>query len=231
MKYTLLFPLFVFATLAVSAQGDTVMLSRGDVMLMSAGRERNITVGGKQKTFIAEQPKPLLLNGQEIFYYTDADNDTAAFMMKDGVPVRHNRADSMLTDTYIQAWKQVSQTVDSCMEMYEDHINDCIYSFAIYNIVADTTGRVVYFETEGIKGRAAPDALHNMPGQYDIPEPLSKLINLRLNTLLYVTRLPVMNIGGKTTPYCYTRYTTTISKGRDDADKPEYAKPRQPISN
>lgn len=227
--------LFSCSTVAQPASEELTLLvtPAGDSLMMSAEKTRPIKIGDTVKYITVNKSRPVLLNGKEIFKIQKDTtiNDSTRFAMYMGTPVRTNgKVDSNVITAHINYYRQIRDIEDSCFDLFDKHLINGVYSLEIASIVINERGKIVYYETSGVKGHAEQSVMHlqSMKGYHNIPEPLQELFNKRLHTLLTTADLNIFIKDGKPTPFYYGDYSTSFSKGKSDEDTPEYAKPKPP---
>lgn len=163
---------------------------------MSKPKERTTRINGKSRTVPTEREIPILLNGDSIHYFTNENYYT------------NNKPNEVLSDEFVKLSKQI----DAMIEDGVDSLPSCVYSISVNNIVVNTSGKIVYYETNGIQGHATNNMIHLNPGYYNIPDDLRLVINTKITEALRSVKMSPLIRDNKRVPY-YRSWATTTSKG------------------
>lgn len=201
MKRIIVFALTLFTinTYAVdnTSTGKTITTSKGDVISFSAIGSKLVHIANSNttKTVAYGEEKPILLNGNSIYYVKD-DNDT----------VNNSRNWQQWIDAHIAAEKKLNNAI----KKEKKQLPKGTYYYTMKNMVINAAGELVYYETDGIVRRRYTETTRQRPGKLMIPAKLEQNINDKLKATADKLTYTPMIVGGKATPY-YNYYTLTFS--------------------
>lgn len=191
--------LFTINTYAVdnTGTGKTITTSKGDVISFSALGSKSLHIANSNttKTVAYGEEKPILLNGNSIYYVSD-DNDS----------VNTYRNWQQWIDAHIAAEKKLNNAI----KKEKKQLPKGTYYYTMKNMVINAAGELVYYETDGIVRRRYTETTRQRPGKLIIPAKLEQNVNEKLKATADKLTYTPMIVGGKATPY-YNYYTLTFS--------------------
>lgn len=191
--------LFTVNTYAVdnTSTGKTITTPKGDVISFSALGSKSLHIANSNttKTVAYGEEKPILLNGNSIYYVSD-DNDS----------VNTYRNWQQWIDAHIAAEKKLNNAI----KKEKKQLPKGTYYYTMKNMVINAAGELVYYETDGIVRRRYTETTRQRPGKLIIPAKLEQNINDKLKATVDKLTYTPMIVGGKATPY-YNYYTLTFS--------------------
>lgn len=134
--------LIVYTT--ASAQQDSLgkitITGNGDTVTMTKEREPKVTMLNSREVRVETyHPKPLLLNGQPVFYDVTDNNEMDALMATE--------ASKNSTAEY----KMLTTMIDSAIDSIKNDLPSGTYSYKLENMTIDTDGSVAYYETDSMQ--------------------------------------------------------------------------------
>ena len=191
--------LFTINTYAVdnTGTGKTITTSKGDMISFSAIGSKPVHIANSNttKTVAYGEEKPILLNGNSIYYVSD-DNDS----------VNTYRNWQQWIDAHIAAEKKLNNAI----KKEKKQLPKGTYYYTMKNMVINAAGELVYYETDGIVRRRYTETTRQRPGKLIIPAKLEQNVNEKLKATADKLTYTPMIVGGKATPY-YNYYTLTFS--------------------
>lgn len=191
--------LFTINSYAVdnTGTGKTIITPKGDVLSFSAIGSKPVHIANSNttKTVAYGEEKPILLNGNSIYYVSD-DNDS----------VNTYRNWQQWIDAHIAAEKKLNNAI----KKEKKQLSKGTYYYTMKNMVINAAGELVYYETDGIVRRRYTETTRQRPGKLMIPAKLEQNINEKLKVTANKLTYTPMIVGGKTTAY-YNYYTLTFS--------------------
>lgn len=191
--------LFTVNTYAVdnTSTGKTITTPKGDVISFSAIGSKPVHIANSNttKTVAYGEEKPILLNGNSIYYVSD-DNDS----------VNTYRNWQQWIDAHIAAEKKLNNAI----KKEKKQLPKGTYYYTMKNMVINAEGELVYYETDGIVRRRYTETTRQRPGKLIIPAKLEQNVNEKLKATADKLTYTPMIVGGKATPY-YNYYTLTFS--------------------
>ncbi len=177
--------------------GKTITTPKGDVISFSAIGSKPVHIANSNttKTIAYGEEKPILLNGNAIYYVKSGD-DT----------IDNSRNWQQWIDAHIAAEKKLNDAV----KKERKQLPKGTYYYTMKNMVINEKGELVYYETDGIVRRRYSETTRHKPGRLLIPEKLEKNVNDKLKATTDKLTYTTMIAGGKATAY-YNYYTFTFS--------------------
>jgi hypothetical protein len=150
---------------------------------------RGVNVSNSQICKIIEygKPIPLQLNGKEIYYYKDhPDDDLYSFKEK---------------DTWMSEYLVLNKTLE---DVFHTEINNLpkgvYYDLKIENIVINETGRIVYYETNGLVAHRHTGQFGQRYGLVDIPDEINNRLKQKITSALNHIQYTPLIINNNATP-------------------------------
>lgn len=170
------------------AIGKTITTEKGNVIIFSAitTKELHIANTNEQRTVEYGEPKPILLNGKDIYYVGDK-NDT----------VNNCRNIQIWIGDHVKAWK----IFDKELKKEKRQLPKGSYEVMFKDVVINEQGNIVYFRTAGIVRRNFSERLHVKPARLPIADNTEKRINDKLIKSIEKLQYAPLMIGGNATPY------------------------------
>lgn len=177
--------------------GKTITTTKGDVISFSPIGTKPVHIANSNttKTIAYSEEKPILLNGNAIYYVKSGD-DT----------IDNSRNWEQWIDAHIAAEKKLNDAV----KKEKKQLPKGTYYYSMKNMVINEKGELVYYETDGIVRRKYSETTRHKPGRLLIPEKLEKNVNDKLKATADKLTYTTMIVGGKATAY-YNYYTFTFS--------------------
>lgn len=177
--------------------GKTITTTKGDVISFSPIGTKPVHIANSNttKTIAYGEEKPILLNGNAIYYVKSGD-DT----------IDNSRNWEQWIDAHIAAEKKLNDAV----KKEKKQLPKGTYYYSMKNMVINEKGELVYYETDGIVRRKYSETTRHKPGRLLIPEKLEKNVNDKLKATADKLTYTTMIVGGKATAY-YNYYTFTFS--------------------
>ncbi len=181
------------------ANGKTITTEKGDVIVFSATttKELHIANTNEQRTVEYGQPKPILLNGKEIYYIKDRKTDT----------VNNFRNGQIWVADHVNA----CNVFDKEIKKEKKQLATGSYEIVFKDVVINEQGKIVYFRTEGIVRRKHIDRQHVKPAMLPLSDNIAKAINNKLTHSIGKLEYTPLMIAGNATPYYnYLTYSFDI---------------------
>lgn len=180
-----------------AADGKTITTIKGDVIVFSAigSKTAHIANSNTTRTIAYGEEKPILLNGQTI-YYVKGDNDT----------VDNFRNWQEWIDAHLAAEEKMNEAIKA----EKRQLPKGSYYYEMKNMVIAADGKLVYYETDGIVRRKYSETTKQLPGHLPIPAGIEASINSKLQVATDNLAYTTMIVGGYATAY-YNHYTFTFS--------------------
>lgn len=181
----------------ITGTGKTITTTKGDVISFSAIGSKPIHIANSNttKTIAYGEEKPILLNGNSIYYVKD-ENDS----------INSARNWQQWIDAHIAAEKKLNDAV----KKEKKQLPKGTYYYTMKNMVINEKGELVYYETDGIVRRRYSETTRQKPGRLLIPEKLETDVNNKLKATADKLTYTTMIVGGEATAY-YNYYTFTFS--------------------
>lgn len=201
MKRIIVFALTLFTINSYAVDntgtGKTITTPKGDLISFSplGSKSLHIANSNTTKTVAYGEEKPILLNGNSIYYVKD-DNDT----------VNNSHNWQQWIDAHIAAEKKLNNAI----KKEKKQLPKGTYYYTMKNMVINAAGELVYYETDGIVRRRYTETTRQRPGKLIIPAKLEQNVNEKLKATADKLTYTPMIVGGKATPY-YNYYTLTFS--------------------
>lgn len=170
------------------AKGKTITTEKGNVIIFSATTTKELHIANKneQRTVEYGEPKPILLNGKEIYYVGDK-NDT----------VNNCRNIQIWIGDHVKAW----EVFDKELKKEKRQLPKGSYEVMFKDVVINEQGKIVYFHTAGIVRRKFSERLHVKPARLPIADNSEKRVNDKLIKSIEKLQYAPLMIGGNATPY------------------------------
>ncbi|MEZ5018075.1 MAG: hypothetical protein R2800_13535 [Flavipsychrobacter sp.] len=117
--------------------GNTITTFSGDEVTMSVVSARTINVKGKKLNKIVDKPRPLLLNGKDIYNHFWEENEA--------VYETEAHKKSMEEHTKYQ------MMIDELAKDEKRNLKEGEYALHLTNMVVNEQGYIVYYETKGLE--------------------------------------------------------------------------------
>lgn len=168
-----------------NTKGKVFTTDSGNEITMSAPVERPVNVVNQRvnKMVVTEKPKPVMLDGETIIDKYKV--------------ISQYKGQKVFVDEYYA----IEKTIDSALVNELQQLEGGIYSIEVNNIVVNKQGKIIYFETEGIKGRTTKSTWHMAPGYYPIDATTAIAINNKIEKILAEAQLSPLVVDGKPAPY------------------------------
>lgn len=117
--------------------GNTITTFSGDEVTMSVVSARTINIKGKKVEKVVDKPRPLLLNGKEIYNHFWEENEA--------VYETEAHKKSMEEHTKYQ------MMIDELATEEKKQLKEGEYALHLTNMVVNEQGYIVYYETKGLE--------------------------------------------------------------------------------
>ncbi|MBS1773023.1 MAG: hypothetical protein JST82_09180 [Bacteroidetes bacterium] len=185
--------------------GQVITTPNGDVIVMSKPKTKLAKVITpeicKEETVTIDKPRPVLLNGKEIYFYKDHPNDE----------ITDIKSIELWTTEYKKFQDLLKVAIKAEMKLLPEGFYEC----RINNMVVSEAGKIVYFETNGISRLKPGKSMHRNEGYLDIPLEIRNTADEKLTNAIGDMHYTPFIFHEKATPYLGS-YTFSFEVGNPE---------------